>query len=197
MTCSVRLESLEALKLAIMQAIPELTDMICVGQADPSHALALPHLTIDPVRWEFMPYQAEEKSSPGFDKVVVDVGTHEGIVQLTIGAENLGQRAIIEAKLLDLFLRQELAPGVLVTVVQSCPELGEWEAAWELDEDEWQDQSAFDGKFYSRISVNGVIPALTIRQGFPMENLQVQTELDEQFTETVRVNEDGTITPVP
>lgn len=206
----IRLEAWRRLGELIVCSIPELTDRVVIGQADAGRTQGWPSLVIDPRRMAYHPDQAEEVFEPSPGAVVMNVGRHEGPVQLRLGAATPFERYELEQRVLDLFLETPLHPGVLFSQVTACANLGPFTAAWELDEDEWGDEKAFSQEFYSDMTVLGIIPALvTRREAYTIQQLLLginytQTPTDGSppaFTssevEVVQVNEDGTITAVP
>ena len=209
----VRLEALQALELAIEALIPGL-DCFCVDQSPPSELECFPSVSLMPTRWTFEPEQAlEARTLPG-NVQVWNVGQHTSPVMISILATTLHERYVIEAKILDLFLSQRHPltgihrPGILVLPVNACPELGEWLASFELESDEWNNSSAFDRRYESRIMITAIIPALTIeRPVYTIDELQLglTPDMTRTFTpatflasdvEVVSISEDGTITAV-
>ena len=206
----VRLEALRGLKARIECKVPELVGAICVGQADSAEDLVFPSLNIDPVRWRYNPHQAQDVRDAAPDRIVSNVGYHNATIQLRINAKNSYERADLEQKVLDLFLSNELRPGILLTNIVSCPDLADFVAAWEFDEDEWEDGGAFSNQFESVLAINGVIPALvTYGSVHTIEQLLlgITHDMSTVFTavtfdtsadvEVVEINQDGTITAVP
>lgn len=199
----VRLEALRALRAAIECAIPELEGKICAGQSPVDRDRPALSLAIIVGRLGYEPDQDEPRFEPAVDKLVVNVGRHEGPVKLALTAPTLGQRYELEQRLIDLFLAGdgEGSPGVLTTPVTSCPELGEFVAAWCLDSDEWDDEKVFERRFVAEITLTATIPALVTRCGvyritdlrLGLAEFGVPTS---STVETVRINVDGTTTPV-
>jgi hypothetical protein len=202
----VRLEAMRGLRAAIECAIPDLHDHICVGQAPPDHLKKWPNLAIDPGRWRYEPDQEMEHHEFGADRVVFNVGRHDAAVVLRLGAQMIGQRAELEQRLIDLFLADEHRPGILLTPITSCAELGEFVAAWALDEDEWQDDDAIERHHFSVVTLSATIPALVTRCGIYRINdlrlgladfgVTADPATFGTVAEVVRINEDGTITPL-
>lgn len=203
----IRLEALRELERRIVCAIPELTGQVCLGQQAAGKVDTYPSLSIDPIRWRYQPDQADDHHAPAPDRLIVNVGRHESTVQLRLVCATPVQRTEIEQKLLDLFLEEPLHPGVLITYVLPCPEYGEFVAAWELEEDEWADDRAFDNQFASLIVCTGVIPALvTRRDAYRISDLRlglgdIDSEAPTPFVsspsvEVVRVNQDGSFEAV-
>lgn len=207
----IRLEALKQLSAAISCEIPELDGNICEGQADASHKLAFPHLVLKPIRWTYVPHQAEEVYDSAPDRVVMNVGAWEGEVQLILGHKHAYGRYELEQELLDLFLSTPMQPGILNTPVLACREkLGPFTASWELDADAWQNEAAFDQQFYSTLFITGILPALVTRKdAYTIEQLQLGLTEDFDVSvnaqtlntlsqiDVVQVNSDGTIQPVP
>lgn len=170
----VKLDALAALQCAIADAVPDLDGRICVGIGPPGHKLAFPSLAIDPVRFSYKPYQAAELPTATPDRVVMDVGLHEVMVQLRITAANAQQRYELEQAVTDLFLSQPLRPGVLVTPLSGCYLLSDFQATWIFDDAEWGNGMAFEQVYESTITVLGEIPALVTRMGaWSIQHLQL------------------------
>lgn len=201
----VRLEALSQLRTRITCAVPALKDRVCVGQAPGSREIRWPSLAINPVRWSYVPDQALQHSAPAPDRAIMNVGRHEATVQLRLGASDLHTRMALEQEIVDLFLSTPLHPGVLLTDVVACPL--EFTAAWELGEDEWRNELAFDKAYYSITTITGIIPALVTRlDAWTIDQLQLGSAVNDDFgdstfgppgVEVVRIAEDGTITPAP
>lgn len=205
----VRLEAMRGLQNAIVTAAPKLEGHIFVGQAPPDKKACFPALVIDPVRFRYFPDQADEHFDSGADRVVLRVGRHEGTIQLRLGAATFGERCELEQKLLDLFLSQEMRPGVLLTEITACPDLGDFVAAWEFEDDQWSDERAFDKEYWSIMTVTAQIPALVARGGvYRIEDLRlgITDDFVTAYTSStfdtsskvkrVRINENGTLTPL-
>ena len=212
----VRIEALRALGAVIEAAVPELAGNVKVGQAPSSTTQTYPSLTIIPGPLKYEPNQALEQATigdPAGGVVVFNVGAHSGPIQLRIVATTIGERWTLEQKVADLFLGEPMRPGVVVVPVTSCPDLGDWIAAFEYDGDQWMDMDAFDRKLESLITVNGVIPALVTRtDAYPIETLAlgvmtgITVDFDKPITtdtmvppavEVVQINEDGTVSAYP
>jgi len=204
----LRLEALNELAQCIAERIPALKGRICAGPAESPHRLQFPSLVIDPVRFRYFPDQAAEPtelSEPAPTgippkTVLLNVGRHEGTVQLRLGAGTKRLRAELEQKILNLFLEREGAPGVLVMTVPQCHNAL---IAWELDTDEWENEKAFDKKWYSVLTVAAQIPALVTRGSVHTieeirltltEDLQAPiSDVPASAQETVTISTDGTV----
>lgn len=207
MTANARFEALIALADFIQLEIPELQGRICTGQADPAHRLAVPSLAIDCYRWTYNPSNAEEIFDSGNDRVVMDVGWHEGNCQLLLNAGTLGERYNLEQKVLDLFLRVPLKPGSIQVQVLTIPELGPFGASFDLNDNEWRDEAVQDGRPRAMLEITGSVPARTTRlEAHKVNQLILGVNESEDAaptnhdfpsnTDAVLVNEDGTITAV-
>lgn len=200
----VRLEAFKTLQARIAQDIPDLEQVLV--QRDPGKTECLPSLVITPVRFRYYPDQEESRFIPDRSHLVVNVGRHEGIVQLRLTAPNLTKRWEYEQRLLDVFLGTEGHPGVLLTHVTACPALGDVLAAWELEDDEWDNAKAFDNRYESVIVLTGIIPALVTRAGvYPVEHLQLGLSVATNVNTTlasatgvdfVEIQADGSFLPV-
>lgn len=204
----VRLEAFNALKAAIVDEVPELDGHVFAAQAPPSQKACYPALVIEPVRFRYEPRQSEEVFESAPDRVVMNVGQHVVTTKLRLAAASLRERADLQEKIVTLFLGQPLRPGILLTTVTACAELGDILASWSLGDDEWQDEKVFDLQWWSEIVVVGEIPALVTRgQAHRIEDLRVGVTADfaTAFNATtfesslgvdvVRINQDGSVTP--
>jgi len=203
MSTSMRIEALRVLAQTIGGRIPELADSICPWPTPPNHKLKFPSLAIIPVSWTYYPDQAEEVAfDPDPDTALMNVGRHEAIIQLRLAHASPVPRAVLEEKILDIFLSTPFHPGVLLTPVDAVPRRGEWNAAWELDDTEWHDENAFDQEFWSFIAITGIIPALVERAPAPrITDLRLALvpwggQSTDPGTVTVRVNADGSLSTV-
>lgn len=204
----VRLEALRALADVIGAEIPDFLE-ICAGPAPVGQLLVFPSLAINPGKYLYHPDQALEQHDPGPGKVVMNVGRFQGSVELRIFSENRNQRAELEQRVVNFFLGRVGAPGVRVTVVSACPELGDWVASWELEDFEWRDEQAFDNNWQSAITVTSTLPALVTRcDAYTIDQLQLGVTSDFVTAatpdlhalpdvEVVQINQDGTFAPVP
>jgi len=206
----LRYEALRLLAACISDAVPALRGKICAGPAESPKKLTFPSLSLLPVSFKFMPDQAAEPYQLGDPdttvhvdgKVLLNVGRHEGLIQLRLGAQTARLRAELEEQILAVFLGRPGSPGVLVTAVPQCHNAT---VAWELDTDEWVNERAFDKKWYSLMTITAQLPALVTRGSvYTIEELRItltddlslpiaQVPADQQ--ETIDVAQDGTITP--
>jgi len=207
--CVVRTSVWDALAAAIACAIPELDGHICVDVAPAGEVEEIPNLTIEPGKLVYDPNQALEMAVLPGARVVYSVGAFEGPVAISIVAANVGERETLTGKLIDLFLSTPLRPGVLMVPVTSCPDLGAFAAAFELDDDETNNGRAFDRRYEHRIAVNAVIPALTTRRGvYTIQQLRLgiapvdgppitSATMVPPAVEVITIHEDGTFSPYP
>lgn len=202
----VRIEALRAFCALVELEIPELAGRTCAGQAPSSEMEELPNLSIEPAEWMFEREQARMVATLPGNVAVFEVGNHEAACSISIVAGTVGQRALLEAKVLDLFLRSvhpltgQAMPGVVVFSVAACPELSRWSCSFDLESDRWDEHAALDRRYESRIAVTATIPALTVRRPvysiaqlilgvaeIPTSNRPVPP------TELVTINIDGTL----
>lgn len=198
----IRTHAMDRLICAIEAAVPELAGNIC-KMGEPHQARTWPTLQIIPVRFRYFPMQEHEHKGLGRSRAVFDVGRHEGTVQLRLGATTPYQRWELEDALLHLFLSQEHRPGVLVQTIDECHDAV---VAWELMDDEWQNEMVFTKEFFSLLTVRAQIPALVYRDSvYTIEELRLSltedlhteySQLPASRIETVSIDEDGNMTPL-
>lgn len=211
----VRLEAFRALAAAIEGAVPELAGR--VSPWDPNRAAARPRLSLVPVRMRYFPDQAEEVRTfpderagvaaevfdPAPDRVIMNVGRHEALVQLRLEHDTPELRAELAEQISEVFLGTPHHPGVLITPVFTVPEKGPFVASWELEDEEWTDDLAFNVEYETLITVTGQIPALVTRRcAYTIHDLRLGLAQELGLTwgdpriHVVRVGADGTLTPV-
>ena len=204
----VKLEGLRHLAELIACDVPELNGMICVDQAAPSHRLEFPSMSIRIERSKYWPDQEDIHYECSPNSVVLNVGRHIQELRLRLGASSSSQRGAIEQKIINLFLVTDGHPGIIFSQLTACSELGPFTAAWELEDEDWQNEKAFDRQLYSELKITGILPALVTRRGVYNMN-QIQLGLDigpmvdptsdpPEFStlEVIQINEDGTFSPV-
>ena len=204
----VRLEAYRRLALQIEAAIPDLRDQTRVMQVPPDQSWAAPCLAIiPPEKHAFYRQQESEHDKPTPSSLVVEVGWWTGTAQLRLAHATPAQRNEFEEKITQLFWQRENAGGVLLSPVTACRDYGRFTASWELEDSGWDDEFAFSSQHWSVSELSVTIPALVTRQGvYAIDDLRLGLTQDFTTPATsaafdampghVRVNEDGTITPL-
>lgn len=186
---------------------PRTVDPIKVVQVPPDQRVGFPCLAIIPTRWRLETMQERIESEPDDTSAVFKVGAWSCRMQFRIGCATLAERYKLEQKVGDLFLQRENAAGTLLTQATD-PTLGNYTAAWELDDAEWEDDKAFTNQHWAVTTFAGTVPCLVLRAGMYMINtlkLGLTHDFKAAFTaanfttsdnlRVVQVAEDGTITP--
>lgn len=213
----VKLEALRGLKTYIAEQIPDLAalpsgeERIVISQTPPDMGLHLPSLAIIPAGFRFTPSLEDIHDSTGATlesgEIVVCVGAWETRLQLRLAAANEYARHVLEETLTNLFFQREGAPGLLLTEVTACPQLGTFLASWDIPDVEWNEEFAFSAQEWAVLELVGTIPALVVRGGiYTMDDLRLGLTGDFNIPATsagfdtipgvVRVNDDGTLTPL-
>jgi hypothetical protein len=208
----VRIEALRRLGAVLEAAVPAIAGKVRIAQQPSGVDQTYPTVTIIPGPLKYEPHQEALHATigpPSNGNVVFNVGAHHGPIEIRVVATTVGERWTLEQAISNVFLSQELRPGVLVVEVTATTELSNWIAAFEYDSDQWIDSDAFDRKLESLIIINGIIPALVARSAvYQINNLALGLTADfaTAFTtdtmvpprvEVVQINEDGTISPYP
>lgn len=195
---AIRTHAIRLLRDLIAYYVPELKGKICAGPAESPKMRQWPHLSITPIKFVYYPDQASEHKELGSTRVIMNVGRFEGTVQLRLGAATTDKRADLEEKVLSVFLRTPGHPGILFAEV---PAVHDAIVAWELLDDAWQDEMAFEKKWFSILTVTMQLPALVTRDSvYTIDDLR--TSLTEDLTtdaadlpasdvETVKIDEAG------
>lgn len=199
----IKTHALDGLAKYIRERVPELAGKINAGPCEAPKIRTWPHLNIWPIKFRYYPDQASLHSSSR-SKVVMNVGRHEGTVQLWLGATTDRRRRDLEDKVMDVFLSTPGRPGIVFFPV---PCHDDAVVAWELVDGEWRNELALGKKWFSILAVTAQIPALVTRDGvYTIDDLRLTltedltseiTEIPASQQETVRVLEDGSIELVP
>lgn len=204
----VRLEAYRRLQAQIESAISELDGHVRILQVPPDQSWSAPSLAlIPPERHGFYRQQESEHSKPTTSTLVVEVGWWTGTAQLRVAHATQAQRNDLEERLTQLFWQRENAGGVLLSPVTACSDYGNFTASWELNDSGWDEEFAFSSQHWSVTELSVTIPALVTRQGvYSIDELRLGLTQDFSVSATsaafdampglVRVNEDGTITPL-
>lgn len=198
----IRSEALLRLAEFVGNTIPALKGKVCAGHAESPKRLGFPHLSITAIRFRFFPDQASEHQHIGASAGVFNVGRVEGTVQLRLGAQTANRRYALEQEILEKVFWADLSrPGIVLFDVPSCHDA---RIAFELDESGWDDEKAFDKKWYSFATLALQMPAL-VTQGSVHTIEEIRLTLAEDLTspasdipdgskESVSFDETGTIT---
>lgn len=202
----VKLEAFRSLKAHIEAAIPELRDKVVTVQTPPDQHLKFPSLAIvagGSFRHSFA--QEDIVALPTNHSAVVCVGAWETTVQLRLACATEFSRFDYEERLSDLFFQREDSPGLILTQVTACPQLGDILASWDLGNSSWDEEYAFSAQEWAVLTIQATIPALALREGvYTIDDLRLGLTGDFSIATTsaafdtlpnlVQVNEDGTIT---
>jgi len=205
---SVRQEALRRLGAEIEAAIPELVGKVEIHQVPPDYKQGFPKVAI--VAGASMRYQARQEGvviRTSASTVVVNVGSWATVVQLRLYCATPASRYDLEEKLTSLFWRGENQPGLLLTTVTACPQLGDILASWDIGETDWDDEAAMSSLHYAVLTLNACIPALVVRTGvYSLDEIRLgvtddfelpaTSEAFDTITTKVSINEDGTVTPI-
>jgi len=162
-----------------------------------------PSVRILPGKFTFMPWQANEVDDSLDDVNVLEIGTMEGTVQIRISAKTSQERDEVEDAVANLFLSDELRPGVLPLQTPAVT-LGGIATAYQapvsftMEDAEFHDEMVFSKKRYTFMDLNAYYPALVARRVATIEELVLAFTDDLGSTapeESVLVHDDGTITP--
>lgn len=159
----IRIRALEVLKEKIECAVPELLGKVCAGQQKHPHTIDYPHCSIMLMRGQFLPDQACIVSSPSPSTAVYRLGRIQAIAQVKLGSANCDERYILGDKIFNnVFMANCERPGICFFNIPDCHDAL---VAWELDSWGWEDEFAFDNKWYSVLTCTVQIPVLVRKAG--------------------------------
>lgn len=204
----VKTQSLAAFAAAIATAVPALAGKITIQQAVSAVLETYPNLAIIlPGKMAFDPAQQLEHAQLDATTVVYNVGCFEGPLQLRLTTTSTLERETLENAIENFMLSREGSPGIQVVKVVDSAQLS-WVAAFEMDDEMWDDSGAMTRQYESIATLNCVLPALVTRSPvYTIERLVLGITHDFATTftpdtfappdvELVSINQDGTITAV-
>jgi hypothetical protein len=203
----VRLEALRLLGAQIAAGVPELAENVRIVQVPPEQALKFPELVVIGSHFRRVNEQESDHEKPTSSTLCVCVGHWDVTVQLRLAHATKGQRDELSEEITQCFDQRPGAPGVLVSRVVACPDVGPFYASWDLDNADWDDEMAFSSQYWSTCTLTGWIPALVTRQGvYNLDHLYLGLTNDfsvpatssgfESLPGIVEIAADGTITSV-
>lgn len=158
----IRIRALEVLQRCIEIAVPALAGRVCAGSNKHPDQLQFPSAALVSTRANYFPDQAVEHSIPSPNVGVFNIGRAEAIVQIRIGASNDDERYILEDALLtNVFLQDLQRPGIVKLTIPDCEDAL---VVFELDDCAWEDEFAFENKWYSVLTAALQMPVL-VRKG--------------------------------
>lgn len=175
----IRIRALEVFRDKIECAVPALVGKVCAGQNKHPHMVDYPHCSVMLMRGQYLPDQACLHSSPSPSTAVYRVGRIEATAQIRLGSANCDERYILgDAILNEVFMQDCLRPGICTFNVPDCYDAL---VAWELENWSWDDEFAFNNKWYSVLTCTAQIPVL-VRKG----GVYSIDEICLQFTEDLQ-----------
>jgi hypothetical protein len=158
-----------------------------------------PSIVVVSRRMELNTWQEDiaDESVPG--KVLVRVGDVEGDVDIQVAALSTTEREDLEAKVQQVFLSTELAPGI-VSVRCNPINLGgvQWQhrpiVTYALGDEDWREEYVFDSERFAFLTVNACLPVYSPRDAYRIDQLVLALNFDlgsDVPSEARKVNEDG------
>lgn len=199
----IRSRALALFAERVGNCVPELKGKVCGGHAESPKRLSFPHLSVRAIRFRYFPDQPSDYCHIGASAGVFYVGRVEGTIQLRLGAQTANRRYALEQELLEKVFWADLEhPGIVLFTIPDCHDA---QAAFELDETLWDDEKAFDKKWYSVATAELQLPALVtkgsvhtieeIRLTLAEDLTSSASEIPDGSMETVSIDENGNLTP--
>ncbi len=147
----------------------------------PEKVQAFPSACLLPSQFRFEPSDPDDvywDATTDDGKVVLDVGQFEGLLEFQLYCKNKPERELYEQRILDLFLASEGAPGTLfiptpTLTINGYTSLHSVEVKLRLANEEWSEEFSFESRRYSFLDLEVAFPALTTRDAYTIENLQI------------------------
>jgi hypothetical protein len=195
----------------IVDKIPALTGKVSATVDGPEKTAPCLAVKILPDEFSFESAQQDEVYEADEDdgKLVLDVGSFNGLYTIQLFAVGQAERELYEQKLLDMFLETEWASGTIflttpTLIVNGYTSLYAAEVKLRLDSEDWKEEFAFEAKRYSFLDVYVELPALTARSVGNLTSLQLAlADTDAEILSTgdldlsyrVEAQEDGSTLP--
>ena len=150
--------------------IAGLSGKVTAVAAGPEETLACLAVKIVSDNFTFEPSQENEvyELDPDDGKVISDVGSWVGNFTIELYTASAAEREHYEQAIINLFMETEWAPGTLyidlpALTVGSYVSLYQAQIKYRLEEENWVEEMAFEGKRYSFLDVFIDYPALVTR----------------------------------
>lgn len=206
MSSSLKRAAAEALIRYLRDNLPpSLGVTIAAGAADPEDRLVTPTIRLLPQDFEFIPFQEDSVDDSPADRHLIDVGEFVGDIEMRLVGCSGETRETLEDSVTNLFLAQELRPGVIVAQTRPVT-VGGWSTAYTascayiLESAIWHDEAAFSKRRYTYLTISTVYPALVMRKpDYTINELiaAFNMDLEDAVQEQISIDEDGNITNVP
>lgn len=197
----IKTHALAKLKEAIEAGCAKLIGKVVAGHAEREVKMIWPVLAIHPRKYRAEWHSRTLVASPSSSSAIWKIGSWDALVKLRLGAATERERETLGEDVLACFFGDGTRPGFLRTVVDTAHNQ---EIVWELEEDAWVDEFAFDKKWFSELLVTARIPILVRQDGVhDMTDLRLSltSDLETEYAqlpaaqvEAVRINADGTLT---
>jgi len=207
---NIRTEAAKALGAFIAAQVPEFAGRFVVGQPDPEKQADYAGLCILPGRYAFESESEEEVDETHATRVLVEVGSLTGSVEVRVYARHQATRDDLEEKVMRALVSREGSPGTIVVTVGGLV-FGnvrwDYEApcTFSLAGSDWNDEFAFEHRRYSFMELDSWLPMLVSREGvYTIEQmvLALTDDLDtdaaaDLVLEQYQVAADGTVALYP
>lgn len=161
-----------------------------------------PSVVILPGKHEFQPWQLREINTEDDTKLLAHLGDYEGTTEIRVYSLLAPQREAIETVITEAFMQREGAPGVVVLTIPPIRVGGtQWTsnsyAAYEFEDYEWKEEMVFTSSRFSSLTLSSQCQMYS-SFNIPDINQLILDLRDENNIEIekIRVNADGSITPV-
>lgn len=181
---------------------------VTTPQRDYEDTQAYPSVSIVPRRFELVErFQEHEADDSVTGKLLVNVGTLEGTVEVRVHTRTPYERETLEEAVLAAMFSTELAPGVVVCQLAAVTVGGQAYThqpltTFVLSDEEWREEAAFVDDRYTFLTLDASFPLLVSRDVPSIDQLILAftsdlTSTNPVLDESVQVNQDGSLTAVP
>ena len=204
---NLRRVAAKAVADALAAAIPSVASNCKDGDDDSEDVTSYPAIRVVTRTVEFMPWQEESlenEADPALAaRELARVGDFEGRMEIRVFETYKARRELLEERVLTALMSREGAPGNYVVITPAI-ELGGVTTLYQapvscfLDTAEWQEEFVFEKKRMSMLTLEFSYPALVLRSAPQIDEIRVTLETSlaaNAPSETVSVDEDGTLTP--
>jgi hypothetical protein len=203
----------DALANYIASNVTGLSGKVSAVAAGPETTLPCLAVKVIADGFTFEPSQEDEvyEADPDDGKIITDVGSWVGNFTIELYTATPAERELYEQRIIDLFMSTTWAPGTVYVdlpalTVGGYVSLYQAQIKYRLEQEQWVDEMAFEGKRYTFLDVYVDYPALVTRTAHDLDIQLFQNQdtsvvvtstagIDDDYQ--VRVAEDGTTTKVP
>lgn len=192
----------DALANHLASNVTGLSGKVTAVAAGPETVLPCLAVKIIPDTFNFEPAQEDEvyEADPDDGKIITDVGSWVGQFTIELYASTPAEREQYEQAIIDLFMAETWAPGTLYVnlpalTVGGYASLYQAQIKFRVEQEQWLDELAFEGKRYTFLDIFVDYPALVTRTAHDLDvSILFSPDVEVEITAVDQIDGDYQVT---